>query len=163
MNHIRELLVKNEQLKPHRQRKKPYRKPDSIKELENRYFEYERSKKPNFPYPVMTKFRDDTANGLTRIIKAWFTVNGGYVSRINTTGIYDVKLRRYRFSGSTNGVADLIGTYKSRSISVEVKIGKDRQSEKQKDYQSQVERAGGIYIIARSFEGFLKQINIINN
>ena len=158
MNDIKELL----RLKPHRQRKKTYCKPDSIKGLEDLYFEHERKKHPDFPYPVKTQFRDDSANSLTKTIKAWFTVNGGYVSRINTTGIYDIKLRRYRFGGATKGVADLVGTYKGRSVSVEIKFGKDKQSEQQVIYQKQTEHAGGIYIIARSFDDFLQQIRIFN-
>ena len=157
MSDIRELL----KLRPQRQRKKPYRKPDSIKELENQYFEYERCKRPDFPYPVKTAFRDDGANALTKSIRAWFALNGGYMARINTTGVYDTKMRRYRFSGSTKGVADLVGTYRGRSISIEVKFGRDVQSEKQRLYQSQIEQAGGIYIIASTFDGFLQQINQI--
>jgi len=160
MSNIAELL----QSTPQRHRKKPpYRKPESIKELEKQYFEYERSKRPDFPYPVKTQFRDDTTNTLTKSIKAWFTLNGGHMARINTTGIYDTKLRRYRFSGSTKGTADLVGTYRGRSVSVEVKYGRDTQSEAQKKYQQQAEAAGGIYIIASTFDNFLEQIKIITD
>jgi hypothetical protein len=37
-----------------------------------------------------------------------------------------------------------------------VKAGKDRQSEDQKKRQFEVERAGGIYFIARSTDHFLE-------
>jgi hypothetical protein len=40
-------------------------------------------------------------------------------------------------------------------VKIEVKIGRDRQSEAQVEYQRQVEAAGGVYVIAKTFDGFL--------
>jgi hypothetical protein len=45
-------------------------------------------------------------------------------------------------------------TIKGRSVKVEIKIGKDFQKLNQKQYQKQVELAGGIYWIIRSFQEF---------
>jgi len=140
--------------------KNKYQKPNSVKELENAYFEYERRQHPDFPYPVKKKFRDDSANGLTKAIQAWFKCHNGFAARVNTTGIYDTKTGKYRLSGATKGVADIVGTYRGRSVSVEVKIGRDRQSNAQMKYQRQIEAAGGVYIIASSFDNFLKQIQL---
>jgi hypothetical protein len=36
-----------------------------------------------------------------------------------------------------------------------VKYGRDVQSEVQKQYQEMIEKAGGIYIIARDFDSFV--------
>jgi hypothetical protein len=55
----------------------------------------------------------------------------------------------------TPGSADISATIKGRSVKIEVKYGKDRQSDAQKAYQKAIEEAGGVYVIARDFEGFL--------
>jgi len=57
---------------------------------------------------------------------------------------------------STAGSADISATIKGRSVKIEVKIGKDRQSDAQKRYQEMIERAGGIYIIAKDFDSFVE-------
>lgn len=149
--------------------KKPkpkYVKPESLKALESMYFYWYYAEKDDGKYRcipegsrVRQTFRDDTTNALTKAIKAWFSCQNGYVARVNTTGMYDGRLKRYRHSGATHGVADLVGTFKGKSVSVEVKFGRDKQSERQEKYQRQVEAAGGVYIIARSFDGFLSEIN----
>lgn len=45
-------------------------------------------------------------------------------------------------------------TANGKAVKIEIKIGRDRQSEAQKRYQEQIERAGGLYVIATSFEQF---------
>nr|HMP31833.1 hypothetical protein [Saprospiraceae bacterium] len=48
-------------------------------------------------------------------------------------------------------------TIKGRSIKIEIKCaatGDRYQSEDQKNYQSMIESAGGIYIIVKDFQGF---------
>jgi hypothetical protein len=59
----------------------------------------------------------------------------------------------------TAGSADISATIKGRSVKIEVKIGKDRQSEAQKKYQEMIERAGGVYIIAKNFDEFVEWYN----
>jgi hypothetical protein len=41
-------------------------------------------------------------------------------------------------------------------VKIEVKVGKDRQSDAQKRYQESIERAGGVYLIARDFDSFVE-------
>jgi hypothetical protein len=55
----------------------------------------------------------------------------------------------------TKGTADISATIRGRSVKIEVKYGKDRQSDAQKQYQEDIERAGGVYIIARDMDQFL--------
>ena len=57
------------------------------------------------------------------------------------------------------GTADISATIGGRSVKIEVKVGRDRQSEAQRIYQQQVEAAGGIYYIATDFESFVKWYN----
>ena len=120
-------------------------------------------------YVVKTKFTDKTANGLTKSIIAWINLNGYQAERISTTGRYidnskvvtDVLGNRKKIGSGkyikgtgTNGSADISATIKGKSIKIEVKIGKDKQSEAQIKYQQMIEKAGGIYFIAKDFDEF---------
>ncbi len=53
---------------------------------------------------------------------------------------------------SVDGVADILGCYRGAFYAIEVKAGGDRQRDTQRRFQAAVERAGGIYVIARSVE-----------
>lgn len=137
-------------------RKEAYNKPEAVKRLEQ---------------VTGNKHRDDTANGCTRCIIAYLKYKGWQAERINTTGI-PIDSRRqvtditgrtrnigsltWRPSGSTVGSADISATIGGRSVKIEVKIGKDRQSEAQRRYQQAIEQAGGLYYIARNFTDFWK-------
>ena len=61
----------------------------------------------------------------------------------------------WRTSGTTKGSADISATIRGQSVKIEVKIGHDRQSDAQRDYQASVEQAGGVYYIARNFTDFV--------
>ena len=120
-------------------------------------------------YVVKTKYSDKTANGLTKAIISWINLNGYQAERISTTGRYvdnskivtDVLGNRKKIGSGkyikgtgTNGSADISATIKGKSIKIEVKIGKDKQSEAQIKYQQMIEKAGGIYFIAKNFDDF---------
>ena len=53
-----------------------------------------------------------------------------------------------------------MATIDGRAVKIEVKIGSDRQSQAQRDYQKAIEQSGGIYFIASSFEQFLDWYNV---
>lgn len=137
---------------------KRYKKPESVKHLEDLALKHKIEKYPNFPYPVKSTFRDDTANGLTKCIITYLQLKGWQAERINSTG------RNYKgkwiYGTGTNGTADISATIKGKSVKIEVKIGKDRQSEAQKDYQQMIERAGGVYFIAKDFTEFAEWYNL---
>lgn len=120
-------------------------------------------------YVVKTKYTDKTANNLTKAIVKWINLNGYQAERISTTGrwidnskiVTDVLGNRkkigsgkYIKGSGTKGSADISATIKGKSIKIEVKINKDKQSEAQKEYQQAIERAGGIYFIAKDFNSF---------
>ena len=130
-------------------------------------------KLPNIPPQCRfaPSYSDKTANGLTKCIVSCLKLSGWQAERINTMGrpidntrvVTDCIGRKKRIgsvqwipSGSTPGSADISATVAGRSVKIEVKIGADRQSEKQKEYQRKVEAAGGIYIIVRTFDEFLE-------
>jgi hypothetical protein len=150
-----------------------YKKSDAVKYLESLYLEKKKARFPNIPpqYLVEANFRDDTANALTRCIIAFLQLKGHQAERISTTGwaidrtkTFTDVLGRTRTIGrvewipgtSTKGSSDISETITGQSVKIEVKVGKDKQSQAQKDYQKAIEAAGGIYFIARSFVEFLK-------
>lgn len=119
-------------------------------------------------YIVRTKFTDKTANSLTKAIVKWINLNGYQAERISTSGRWvdnskvvtdvlgnqkKIGSGKYIKGSGTKGSADISATIKGRSIKIEVKM-KDKQSEAQKEYQKSIERAGGIYFIAKDFTSF---------
>jgi len=146
--------AKKKRTKPH------YQKPDSVKELERLFHEQKKAKHPDVPYLPKTAFRDDSASGLTQSIIAWLKLNGHFAARVNVTGIYDVRLGKYRRSGARKGMADISAVVKGRHVSIEVKTGRDRMRPDQLKVKSEVEAAGGVYIVVSSFDDFLRQINV---
>ena len=129
---------------------------------------------PNVPrYAIsVPKYTDKTANGLTRCIIDNLQLSNHQAERINTMGrpidnrkqVTDV-LGRTKTIGSmtwgkstaTKGSADISATINGRSVKIEVKIGKDRQSMDQKIYQQNIEKSGGQYWIVKNFDDFMKK------
>lgn len=151
--------------------KNPYRKSPAVKELERLASEAARRKFPEIPpeWLAPRKYRDDSANGLTRCIIHFLRFKGQQAERINNTGRLIDNQRTFtdvvgknRIIGEkkwikgtgTKGTADISAIIAGKSVKIEVKIGSDRQSTAQKEYQQQVEQAGGVYIVARTFEDF---------
>lgn len=138
-----------------------YNKPESVRQLEQECFAAKQKKHPTVPYLVRPTHRDDTANGLTKCITAWLELHGHFAGRVNTTGTYSAKLGKYIHSGSRRGMADITAIINGQHVSIEVKIGRDTMRPEQLRVKEQVEQAGGVYVIARSFDSFLEQINHI--
>lgn len=132
-----------------------------------------RVKYPNLPdhARAITVPSDSSTNGLTKCVIKWIELNGYQAERINSTGRYidDRKIvtnvvgqqaligsGKWIKSSGTVGTADISSVINGRSVKIEIKFGKDRQSQAQKDYQAAIERAGGIYIIVREFDGFVE-------
>jgi hypothetical protein len=126
---------------------------------------------PNVPDHGMkpVKYEDKTANGLTKCILDFLNLSGHFAERINTMGriidgrkqVTDIIGRtktigttKYIPTTGTKGSSDISATINGKSVKIEVKIGSDRQSKYQIEYQERTERSGGIYLIARDFESF---------
>ena len=118
--------------------------------------EYKIRKYPNVnvKYIAPQKYTDATANGLTRMILDFIKFSGGMAERVNSMGIYDVKLQRFRPSGSRKGTSDIKALFNGKSLSIEVKIGRDRLSDNQRRYAEDVTKAGGLYFVATNFAEF---------
>lgn len=130
---------------------------------------------PNVPEHAIpaSKYSDKTANGLTKCVIDWLRLNGWQAERINSTGrMIDQRQTVTNGIGQTKvigsvkwikgngqkGTADISATIKGRSIKIEVKCeatGDRYQSQAQKQYQKQIEQAGGVYLIVRNFSQFM--------
>jgi transposase len=137
----------------------------ALKELS---MKVKRTKYPNIPYLVESKYSDKKTNDLTKCVIDWIELNGYQAERINSMG------RQVKINGSdkwikgshTNGTSDISATIKGRSVKIEIKCaatGDRYQSDDQKEYQRKIEAAGGIYIVVRDFQGFYEWYqNFIN-
>ena len=134
-----------------------------LKDLEEKYMSYRYPSAPGHIIPF-TKYSDATANGLTKCITDFLNHSKHQAERINTMGVFR---QSYRTDGTktagqwtkgtgTPGSADISATIYGRSVKIEVKIGKDKQSVVQKQYQLMIEAAGGIYIISKTFDDFVE-------
>ena len=126
---------------------------------------------PRYAIPA-PKYTDATANGLTKCILDYLQLCNHQAERINTMGrpidnrkqVTDV-IGRTKTIGSmtwgkstaTKGSADISATILGRSVKIEVKIGRDRQSEHQKVYQEAIEKSGGQYWIVKNFSDFYEK------
>lgn len=101
--------------------------------------------------------KKETANQITQnILKVVNYQPGCCAARVNTMGVFDKETGRWKKTAATNGVEDIICVIRGRYVGVEVKAGRDTQSDSQKIRQFEVERAKGIYFIARSTDHFLE-------
>lgn len=129
-----------------------------------------RAKYPNMPLHTIPqpKVQENSANALTRATIEFLRAEGWQAERISTTGrfiqgkvVENVLGGKQQLPGKwikgsgTRGSADISATIKGRSVKIEIKYGRDRQSEDQKKYQAAIEKAGGQYWIVRDLDGLL--------
>ena len=139
---------------------------EAKKEAFKKLRDIHRQKRPEVRVPV---YKDNTENGLATCIIDYFLLKGHYAERIHCYGMpIPVGDGLYKM-GKTNqdvGTADVSAVISFRSpkdnsiirglsVKIEIKISKDRMSSHQWEYKSKIEKAGGIYIIARTFPQFL--------
>jgi hypothetical protein len=126
---------------------------------------------PSVPLHALafSKWTDTSANGLTKCVTAWIQLSGYQAERINTMGVYreaakikdldgisrTVGKGKWTKSTSTAGSSDISATIKGRSVKIEIKYGRDTQSDAQRRYQESIEKAGGTYIIVTNFDIFV--------
>lgn len=147
-------VMKSEDKTQIRRKKPPYVKSQAVKDLEVMADQDARMKHPDMPFLAPRKFRDDSANSLTKCITTYLRLKGAFVSRINNTGIYDKQLQRFRPGTSRKGLPDVVCTWRGKSIMIEVKHGRDRMSEHQERIKQEQERSGGLFFICHSFDEF---------
>lgn len=151
-------------------------KSAEVKQLETDFYTLHYQRHPSVPEYARfkRKFEDKTANGLTNCIITFLTIRGHQAERISTTGRFvdnrttfadvcgfshTIGRGRWIKGNTTKGSADISATINGRSVKIEVKIGRDRQSEDQKQYQHDIEQAGGLYFIAKDLTMFAQWYN----
>ncbi len=131
----------------------------ALEDLKKQHHEF-----PEYAIPI-PKYSDKTANGLTKMIIDYIKFNGGQAERISV--VSRKVAGKFVKSTMTKGTADISATIPTLnyadegynkwigvSVKIEVKIGKDRQSEEQKKYEKQIKNAHGYYFIAKDFNSF---------
>lgn len=117
-------------------------------------------------------YNDTTSNGLTTCILDWLKFNGHYGNRINTQGqvrIEKIKLAhgnvrtnvRWTKGKTKKGTPDIDAIIRGKPVKIEVKINRDTMSDDQIEQMVAIQKAGGIYFIARNMEGFLQWYNTL--
>jgi len=145
--------------------------PTPIQILNEMNQAYLRNKYPDIPPDLLycKPMKANSANELTKAVIKFIRLSGGQAERISVTG-RTINTRRtytdilghrkqigsvkYIPSAMTKGSADISATIQGKSIKIEIKYGKDRQSPAQAKYQAEVEKAGGIYLIVHTFDQF---------
>jgi hypothetical protein len=145
--------------------KQPYKKPEAVKELEVIANQRARQKYPDIPPNLLAKrlYRDDTANALTKCITDYIKFNGGFATRLNSTGSYRADLGRYVFSNQAKGMPDVQGVIGGKPLYIEVKTGRDRLSVDQAKVKNKLEASGGLYFVATCFQDFKTWFDEVNN
>lgn len=141
---------------------------DKLKKL---HLEKQVKEHPNYPvdYIGSYKHKPNSTNGLTRCVQDLILFSGYHCERTGNEGrvidnrkTYVDVIGRSKTIGSvqrikgqgTNGTSDLKAIIKGQMIAIEIKYGKDRQSEAQKEYQAKIEKSGGIYLIVKDLDVF---------
>jgi len=112
----------------------------------------------------------EDANTITKGIVNQLKSEGHCARRINTTGIWDEKKQCFRKGGAESGTADIIACIKPKGfyMAIEVKYDKDTQSKAQKAFQKEVQDAGGLYLIVKTWDYWkrwwdnYKELNYLN-
>ena len=110
---------------------------------------------------VKKSFSYRNANGLQNAICRLIHLCNGDANRINVMGRKVKKGDKWVWIPSTTkkGTGDILASLQGRSLEIEVKFGKDRQSEAQKERQEFVISRGGIYIVAKSLHDVITFLN----
>lgn len=111
------------------------------------------------------------SNELTDSIIDYVHLNRGAARRVNTQGQYDPTMQKWRTSGMKRGFEDIdaimpikinhamaenLSTTVGVKVAIEVKIGKDKLSDYQKKRRDEVTKAGGLYMVAKDIDTFMK-------
>lgn len=108
---------------------------------------------------VRSKYSDKKANDLTRAIVDFLNFSGYTATRLQSTGTYRADLQKFVPSQQRRGLPDIAAVVNGRAVYVEVKVGKDRLSNDQKEAIADLQRAGAAVYIASDFQGFFDWFN----
>ena len=130
---------------------------DSLKHLCQLADERKAAKHPTLPAHarVKAKYSDKSANELTRCIVDYLTLSGHFATRLQSTGTYRADLQRFVPSQQRAGLPDIYSCVDGgHAVHIEIKVGKDRLSEDQKQTISDLQQAGASVFITGDFQTF---------
>ncbi len=106
--------------------------------------------------------KPETANRITANILRIINYQPGCVAyRVNNVGVWDAAKCIHRAGNTEKGLPDIWACVKGKFVVIEVKAGKDRLSEHQVKRKFEIEKAGGLFIVARSTDEFISAFNLI--
>ena len=99
-------------------------------------------------------------NETTNKILSFLFSHGVFAWRNNTQGVLNPRSYTRR-SATKTGIADILSVLPAtgRIMAIEIKTGADRMSDVQIGFKANIEKMGGIYIIARDFDSFVRDFD----
>ena len=112
---------------------------------------------PSYAKPK-PKANKSKANQLTNDIIKHITLIGGWATRVNTAGRV---LNGKYITGTTKlGTPDIIACIPiGRFVGIEIKIGKDKQSDAQKQVENDIHKAQGNYYLIHNLDEWFRYYN----
>lgn len=143
----------------------------TLKDLATAVIEKKYKHIPVHARPVL-RLSDTSANALTKAILVYFEHHGIKAWRQASEGRYlqgrefkdmfgRVRQEKGMYiprSKAAKGIGDVSAIIKGLFISIEVKYGKDRMSDDQRKFQSELEASGGKYFVVKTWDDFIFQI-----
>lgn len=123
-------------------------RPAPFRQLQH-FIAEQTARKPRSPKP-----KTETANELTWRIVKYVQGKGHFATRLQSTGTYRDDLKKFVPSQQRAGLPDVLAIVDGLTAFVEVKAGKDRLSEVQKETIKVLLQAGAFVFVAHSFEEF---------
>ena len=100
--------------------------------------------KPKVSPELTRRFPEPTANQLKQAAVKYVVARGGKAWVNNVGRTLGVNF------GAPVGSGDVLGVYRGKFLSIEIKVGKDSLSDEQLQWMNDVNRRGGIAFVARS-------------
>jgi hypothetical protein len=112
-----------------------------------------------------------TTNNITIGIVNFLKARGHSASRVNTTGIWDERLQRFRTTGARKGFYDIAATIKTKfvgahgkpigmSVFIDTKRGRDKLSKEQLEFRNEIMEAGGCCFESKTYYDFEEWYNL---
>lgn len=103
------------------------------------------------PSDALKAAKHESANRITRNVLTVINGQPGCVAyRVNNVGVYDEAIGARRKGNTERGLPDVWACVMGRFLTVEVKAGRDELSPYQQMRKFEIEKAGGIFFVARS-------------
>jgi hypothetical protein len=124
------------------------------------------------PAPKKKKSKGPSPSSLlTDAVIKFIKLNGGAARRVNTVGVWDAEQGIFRKGGMKRGFEDVDASFPIKingikfglKVAIEIKIGRDTQSDHQLERQEELEKTGAIYLVAKDIDSFIQEFKKIIN